>query len=161
MNERLKFRVWDEEDEKMIYLGDNMIYEGCVGYLFGLANGRVIVEDKCDHSKSIYISDNDYPIMQCTGLKDKNGKLIFEGDVVKGGIYYDFWKDDVGEVKFGEYYSDNSGGEYGANQCWGWYVEPIKGESKEAKEIYDRRFLPKSFEVIGNIYKNPELLSLK
>ena len=67
MNDRFKFRVWDKEFNK--YWTDEAIKENAAWLLF---------------------PDNDnIEIEQCTGLKDKNGKLIFEGDVVKINGWWD------------------------------------------------------------------------
>ena len=94
-----------------------------------------------------------------TGLKDKNGLEIYENDVVKGGVYYNSWENDIGIVKFGEFESDNSGDEYGHTTCYGWFVHPIKGIIMQRPEYTDRKFAPEALEVIGNIYSNPELLN--
>jgi len=84
-------------------------------------------------------------LMQSTGLKDKNGKEIFEGDIITNGK-------DVMCMK--------------RHNTLGFYIEQ-KGEvefiadcavleefEEDAKEIAD------SIEIIGNIYENPELLEV-
>lgn len=70
MNDRFKFRCWDEQIKKMRY-GD--IQLSCEGKPF-------ILEA---HANGLKAADIDnIVIMQCTGLKDKTGKLIYEGDIV-------------------------------------------------------------------------------
>ena len=85
-------------------------------------------------------------LMQFTGLKDKNGKEIYEGDIVK---YYK-WEDnyDIADIKFGDCEINH---EYG---CWGYY------RNNKHKDILELG-REKDYEVIGNIYENPELTTNK
>jgi uncharacterized phage protein (TIGR01671 family) len=105
-------------------------------------------------------------LMQYTGLKDKNGKEIYEGDILRyddvavdGDPFHEFY-----EVRFGIYdnneeYEENTSG-------YGWWLYNYKftrdsGEVNFRKTIYDYRPLYgdiKDTEVIGNIWENPELL---
>lgn len=88
--------------------------------------------------------DRNWILMQYTGLKDKNGKKIYEGDIVKYG-YADFEEDKtIHKIK---YFADN---DYPAFDfvpnlgcdCNGLAYAMAEGE----------------IEIIGNIYENPELL---
>ena len=106
-------------------------------------------------------------VSQYTGLTDKNGKKIFEGDIVEYNISDEF--DCQSIVKFGEYKQDGSGGEYSAIDCIGFYVEVDNYTCPDWCEE-DSEYFPKylkhqnllevasNCEVIGNIYDNPELL---
>ena len=81
---------------------------------------------------------------ECTGLPDKNGKLIFEGDIVES----EFTKRPY-LVCFGKYTYTN---EYGEEECaCGWYT-------KDTNDIVTGfRCLETWATVIGNIHDNPEL----
>lgn len=98
-------------------------------------------------------------IMQYTGLKDKNGKEIYEGDIVKdnGGLYL---PKKVGVVVYGKFKSDAYGGDGSHNVCIGY---DIKYPDKQNNEwgIYSGDFPNNRIEVIGNIYENLELLTNK
>ena len=72
-------------------------------------------------------------ICQCTGLKDKNGKLIWENDILNSGNLVVTWREEL------------------ASYCLtkkGWMYQHFFGEAVDACEC----------EVIGNIFDNPELL---
>lgn len=88
---------------------------------------------------------------QFTGLADKNGKKIFEGDIVK----YNLWDDkfDYCEVKFGYFYAAMDS--YNGGPALGFYLADINGK---ADDIGFFENLYKFVEVIGNIHDNPELL---
>lgn len=77
---------------------------------------------------------------ECTGLKDKNGKLIFEGDIIKS------WLGKILTVEFGQYYDEEE-----MHSGCGWYVTGEYGTLS-----FDERW--GGHEIIGNIHDNPELL---
>lgn len=106
---------------------------------------------------------------QYTGLTDKNGKKIFEGDIIQY-LTYDYF-DCRSIVKFGEYKQDGSYGEYKAVDCLGFYVEVDNFTCPDWCDNEPERFhdylkqqslaeIASQCEIIGNIYDNPELLEV-
>jgi len=96
---------------------------------------------------SFYSDECDWIVMQCTGLRDKNGVLIFEGDIVQPDkeIFIEIF----GVVKFGEHFCCHSFAQYGLYIKWsGDY-----GALRENIVDWNERV-----EIVGNVYDNPELL---
>ena len=82
---------------------------------------------------------------QYTGLTDRDGKRVFEGDIL--AFWSDYHKKEIvdGVVRYGEFNCSCCDGVYG------WYVEG--GDIRELGGKHTRLY------VVGNIYDNPELLS--
>ncbi len=126
MNDRFKFRIWDKKQKKLAYPNDNPYHNmEMVNYLLFVNNSNL----KWDI--------NNYELMQCTGLKDKNGELIYEGDIVK--LYNQNYKIIYEQrgAYFGLYISKNET----------YYLNDINTQTS-------------NMEIIGNIYENPELLEV-
>lgn len=112
MQREIKFRVW---------LGDRM---------------EIIPWNIADKYQDCFQKGG---VMQYTGLKDKNGKEIYEGDIVKR-------YDDIGEVRFDTKF-ENEGGTF-ATPGFGFY------QIGETGALWHSDCL----EIIGNVYENPDLL---
>lgn len=106
---QIKFRAWDKVHKTM--LGE-----------FGNGTAEVAAIG-INQAMSAYLIDDNWEIMQYTGLKDKNGVEIYEGDIVK--------------------FSDKHYEIYYMNGCF--IGCNLAGDEN------------KYYEVIGNIYENPEL----
>ena len=105
-------------------------------------------EYNCRGASCLYVDEN--TIGQYTGLTDKNGKKIFEGDIIRA-ITLDTGSEEIAVVCFGNFIDENNGDEY-----IGFYIEfdGIKTTITQlAMEECKNRI-----EVIGNIHDNPELL---
>lgn len=92
-------------------------------------------------------------VCEYTGLTDKNGKRIFEGDILK-------CCDDKIETEFMAVVEfDNPNGTY----SWGWQLKPISGNTYVNPDILlwiETEETGAHAEIIGNIHDNPELLEV-
>ena len=134
----IKFRAWDKEYEKMTYFDDED-YDYNPPLVFRL--DQVFKKDSNydDYEDFEYNDITDkVEIMQYTGLHDKNGKEIWEGDILQIDVdkAWVMWNDKYGYfqlVPIGDYYFDSD----------------VIGQALEYTKP----------EVIGNIYENKELLN--
>lgn len=96
---------------------------------------------------------NTETVGQCTGLKDKNGKLIFEGDVVKADGY-------IFIVKFGKCGGVANNENYG---YMGYYLDGFDSMTKDVLRFGLRNDICyfTDIDVIGNIHDNPESLEVE
>lgn len=137
MNDRFKFRVWDKGNEHYVDCADLLYIEPSGEITYACYDG--------DREDMYYYEQNDVVIEQCTGLKDKNSTLIYEGDIIekqnqKFVIKYEF-------DSFVAYSEEKKPvsiyGLFTFKLCFGGWPE------KETEN---------TIEVIGNIHENPELL---
>lgn len=86
----------------------------------------------------------------CTGLTDKNGKLIWENDIVK-----DLFSDVYAQIKYGSYQScfDST-----KNEHVGFYVSWLGRYAKSRRKDLGYWINMVDAEIVGNTFDNPELL---
>lgn len=89
---------------------------------------------------------------QYTGLTDKNGKRIFEGDIIRA-ITLDTGTECLAVVCFGNFIDENNGDEY-----IGFYIE-FDGIKTTAAQLAMKE-CKNRIEAVSNIYDNPELLEV-
>ena len=144
MNREIKFRAWDNNSKEWLMgyeypnLGGFSMYGECM--LFNEWSGilnRFILQQKDRR-------EDDLRLMQFTGLLDKNGKEIYEGDIVRGNHVDLFIIEGI-----------NGGLQmYNSNYYGQKHNELISEATCDAQTA---SWL-KNSTVIGNIYQNPELL---
>ena len=149
MNREIKFRGKRIDNGEWVY--GNLIYssDACKEYETLIipqkdADGFTTDYASNGENKESYGFDNWFCVIpetvgQYTGLKDKNGKEIYEGDIVEK-TYYSYHQPECSELFEIKY------------EGLGFYFEHIKGNAF---------YLPftEDIEIIGNIYENPELIN--
>lgn len=128
-----RYRAWDKEFKEMVQVDALVFDEQIIKATY--KNGNVVKEDL-----------KNYVLMQSTGLRDKNGKEIFEGDVLTTGKR-------TGVVKnhrtLGFYLNDTRGDNW-------WF-----GSDVDLAEFEDfTRDVARKIGILGNIYTNPELVEV-
>lgn len=132
-----KFRAWHRELGRMMSI-KNMWFQ----------DSRIEELELNDTVMNDYITayPDEIELMQSTGLKDKNGKEIFEGDIITNGI-------DIVDVRNHEtlgFYTLVNGREvfFGHGTSIEEFEEDVEGVTEIA-------------EIIGNVWENPELLEVE
>ena len=108
---------------------------------------------------------DEYIIMQSTGLKDKNGKEIFEGDIVLA-----HWQHDLSEreylikhsltvVEFGKILSSCDDCEESERYVMGWGIRGKEYTGGQLRQLIVAPDNDPEYEIVGNLYQNPELLT--
>lgn len=136
MNREIKFRVYDKDLKRMRYFNSSHDFicfdENGNGYYYNMQTGL-----------GEWFSD----LMQYTGLRDKNGVEIYEGDICKGNKFSD--ENELFVIKYGKYKTKDWKEKYISNTYqYGWYAEFIK--TKDQVHLVT----PNGIEVIENIYEN-------
>lgn len=162
MQNRFNFRAYGLDAKRMIHYFDI----GGQDFYYGL------------FIDNMYFGRGVWHVMQCTGLKDKNGKLIYEGDIIVIPNQYPFY-----DYKNKEEYQDlnKTDGEIKGETILnyvgvvefifnGWQyvlncVNPLKrGVSNGINHHLNEQGFEEDenscYEIIGNIYENPELLEV-
>lgn len=135
MQDRFKFRAWNIANQKYCHFATMDIS----------ADGLLRVIRPLEESSYIADYENRYIIQQCTGLKDKNGKLIYEGDIVNFNCDSEIIR---GIVKWAELPP-------------AYYVECLPDTNDKYCVDWDLYTFDDTIQVIGNIYENPELLEVR
>lgn len=132
-----KFRAWIKEENKMIEPSDILsisfkLCEMTPNYLYGFE------KEKYDFY--------DLELMQSTGLHDKNGKEIFEGDVIAIEV------DDTGTPINARVFQ---------NSKIGVLMFHVFEDNEDVPMVELLEDNSVAFEIIGNIYENPKLLEVE
>lgn len=126
----IKFRVWSNELNKMVYADERGWYQNCF-----IGDNQYI--QTCSLGVAIDRNGKQLQVLQYTGLKDKNGKEIYEGDIVHS-------------------FTPN-------RESTGSIID----YDDEVTVFYDIRNAIDQFlfliepRIIGNVHENPELLPVK
>ena len=130
MKREIKFRAWDKIDKRMIVDKQDFITL--------IVTSAGVFRMSATHESYLYslMPIDRFDLMQVTGLLDKNGKEIYEGDILRVDYLFEYITIEV-------YFTDSA-----------WCIKGKKTDDWISK------WLPEELEVIGNIYENKDLLNV-
>jgi uncharacterized phage protein (TIGR01671 family) len=153
MSREFKFRAWNKENKKMILpyenVGEDELMISFSGRLITIENNNACGADDCCGPNENYVSESDhkcYEIMQYTGLKDRTGKDIYEGDILS----LNYFEGEV--VKMWIEYLDT------LPYCC-TIIKYSEDDWVPLGRIMKRDGEQFTCEVIGNIYENEDIIS--
>lgn len=136
-NSRFKFKAWDFKNKRIVGIDSIEFFD----FLEGRTGANVFVISDNKKERQYWLESSEYELLQYTGLKDKNGKEIYEGDILQ--CYYG--GDKIGAKEIVEFQN---------GAFWLRYRNVTIPQWLEDDGVYSSEI-----EVIGNIYQNPKLLS--
>lgn len=151
----IKFRAWDGKEMHLPEYSDKEDFHL-------LADGTIVETHEYGYERHEMTSvRNGWMVMQYTGMKDKNRKDIYEGDITK--IQFDFKEEDLAEGdSLEELNSPLIIQVIFYKGCFGLMlpnlVKGSEGDFTPLYEYFDELLGGDEIEVIGNIYENPDLL---
>lgn len=126
--DRFRFRAWDKSFQKY-----------CENVIVSTINGEITVYGRLVNGNTSLIPSAHVVLEQCTGLKDKKGRLIYEGDIIR---------------------HDTAAGP----KCWpvvfknGCFVLPYESGDAWLGKVIEHCPYDSGVVIAGNIHENPELL---
>jgi uncharacterized phage protein (TIGR01671 family) len=138
----IKFRVWSNQLNKMVYPNERGWFDKCF-----IGKNQFI--QSCQLSLAIEKNGKELEVMQYTGLKDRDGTEIYEGDILSSPI---------GKGKNGVLNNVVVFGHGGFEHKW-LNKETARLRGRDQEPIWHNVDIV--FEAIGNIYKNPEFLEVE
>ena len=143
----IKFRIYFKDEEEFMTKPitiEDLLHEDWIDF----ENEKGTLSLPLKDFRFFYGKNENYEIMQYTGLKDKNGKEIYEGDIV---LYQDW--EQCYEGGGNDSFINKGIVEYNESNCCFNVTERATIDIEDV--LYEGN---EDLEVIGNIYDNPELL---
>jgi uncharacterized phage protein (TIGR01671 family) len=139
MSRAIKFRVWNHKHKIMAHI------DGLIDFCVGIVRHSTIDSEDGTEVTGGILGDDCSELMQFTGLHDKNGKEIYEGDVIR--FYFSIYPrgEKMKETEMVDRVYFNKGA---------FWLENIADPCYKCLLVDHAR----PSEIIGNIHENPELL---
>lgn len=140
MNREIKFRAWNKKKKVIVYNGE----DGSADYWDGAYGTSIGIVNTC-------LKEQEYTWMQFTGLQDKNGKDIYEGDILSIPEFYETPEMTNTNYINWEVFFVNGGFNIRRNESH--EIDIHEDTLAQSIHYYDGRI-----EVIGNIHQDKDLL---